>query len=73
MGRARFSPWLDEQADFQMGHLLELARYRRPRRIKHLVTRFLLTRARIEGWFEGRADPEYQASTPKLMQDKESK
>jgi len=37
VGHARFNPWLYKQADFQMGHLLKRASYRRQRRIKHLV------------------------------------
>ncbi len=66
---ARFSPWLFKKADFQMGHLLELALYRHQRRITHLVIRFFPTSDTYRRLVRGSRDSGHQASTPKLPKD----
>ena len=63
VGCARTSPWQFRKADFQMGHILELAS------ITSLTTETAFCdseyyhRTRIEGCFEGHS-PEHLAGTP---------
>jgi hypothetical protein len=57
VGRARLNPWLFEQADFQIGHLLEFALYRCQRRIKHLVPRFFQTSDTYRRLIRGLCEP----------------
>ena len=70
---ARFSPWQFNKADFQMGHLLELALPSSQTTDKASCESDSYNhRTRIEGSFEGPMNPEHHASTPKLMRDIES-
>lgn len=55
VGHARTSPWQFKNADFQMGHLLELAIKASPTTDKVFCDAgYLLHRTRIEGSFEVR-------------------
>lgn len=67
---ARSSPWQFIKADFQMGHLLELALVSSPATDKVFCeSDYFEHRTRIEGSFEGHTYPEHHASTPKLQED----